>query len=83
MKRSKKATARDYFTPFFVPGPDAWVIQTSSGDFDDADTRYFATEQDCLDAIDDKVVICPWCDGSGEGRYEGSVCSCCLGDGQL
>lgn len=28
-------------------------------------------------------IICKICNGSGEGKYDGSRCQCCRGDGEL
>ena len=33
--------------------------------------------------MENKMDICPACNGSGEGNYSGSVCSKCKGSGEL
>lgn len=32
---------------------------------------------------DENYVICPACNGSGEGSYDGSTCQACRGWGEL
>ena len=34
-------------------------------------------------AADDEPALCPTCNGSGEGMYEGTRCHACKGKGEL
>ena len=38
-------------------------------------------EYDEFDGDDDEHDICPQCNGSGEGMYDGSICHACHGSG--
>jgi RecJ-like exonuclease len=42
-------------------------------EFDDSD----------VPTLDVESEICPFCNGSGEGHYEGSTCSNCKGKGEV
>ena len=34
-------------------------------------------------SFDREIVICPQCNGSGEGSHDGSTCSACKGSGEV
>ncbi len=34
-------------------------------------------------AFDDEPGLCPWCNGSGEGQHDGTICTHCKGTGEV
>ena len=78
----------DYNPPYNVP--DYIAIEVIEAMEDAKDCNYGLTWDlladiliDKMDGVDDEPVLCPRCNGSGEGQHDGTTCFSCKGTGEV